>query len=39
MGNEKEHERNREWLRRLRAEEDNMTQNDINITTEMIKNK
>ena len=31
--------RNREWLRGLRAEKDNMTQNDINITTEMIKNK
>ena len=35
--NEKEHERNAEWLRELRAEKDNMKQNDINITTEMIK--
>ena len=35
--NEKEHERNAEWLRKLRAEKDNMKQNDINITTEMIK--
>ena len=33
----KEHERNTEWLRELRAEKDNMKQNDINITTEMIK--
>ena len=31
---EKEHERNAEWLR---AGKDNMKQNDINITTEMIK--
>ena len=37
--NEKEHERNAEWLRELRAEKDNMKQNDISITTEMIKNK
>ena len=35
--NEKEHERNAEWLRELRAEKDNMKQNDINITTEIIK--
>ena len=35
--NEKEHERNVEWLRELRAEKDNMKQNYINITTEMIK--
>ena len=35
--NEKEHERNAEWLRELRAEKDNMKQCDINITTEMIK--
>ena len=35
--NEKEHERNTEWLRELRAEKDNMKQNDINTTTEMIK--
>ena len=34
--NEKEHERNAEWLRGLRAEKD-IKQNDINITTEMIK--
>ena len=31
--NEKEHERNAEWLRELRAEKDNIKQNDINITT------
>ena len=35
--NEKEHERNAEWSRELRAEKDNMKQNDIDITTEMIK--
>ena len=35
--NEKKHERNTECLRELRAEKDNMKQNDINITTEMIK--
>ena len=35
--NEKEHERNSEWLRELRTEKDNMKQNDINITTGMIK--
>ena len=35
--NEKELERNAEWLTELRAEKDNMKQNDINITTEMIK--
>ena len=35
--NEKEDERNAEWLRELRAEKDNMKQNDININTEMIK--
>ena len=35
--NEKEHERNAEWLMELRAEKGNMKQNDINITTEMIK--
>ena len=35
--NEKEHERNAEWLRELRTEKDNMKRNDINITTEMIK--
>ena len=34
--NEKEHERNAEWVRELRAEKGNMKQNDINITTEMI---
>ena len=34
--NEKEHERNAEWLRELRSEKDSMKQNDINITTEMI---
>ena len=33
--NEKEHERNAEWLRELRAEKDNMKQNDINITEEI----
>ena len=36
-GNEKEHERNAEWLRELRAEKGNMNQNDINITIGMIK--
>ena len=35
--NEKERERNAEWLRELRAEKDNMKQNDIDIATEMIK--
>ena len=35
--NEKENERNTEWLRELRAEKGNMKQNDINITTEIIK--
>ena len=35
--NEKEHERNAEWFRELRAEKGNMKQNDINITTELIK--
>ena len=35
--NEQEHKRNAEWLRELKAEKDNMKQNDINITTEMIK--
>ena len=35
--NEKEHERNTEWLRELRAEKGQMKQNDINITTEMMK--
>ena len=35
--NDKEHERNTEWLRELRAKKGNMKQNDINITTEMIK--
>ena len=35
--NKKEHEINAEWLRELSAEKDNMKQNDINITTEMIK--
>ena len=35
--NEKEHEINAECLRELRAEKNNMKQNDINITTEMIK--
>ena len=35
--NEKEHGRNAEWLRELRAEKDNMKQNDMNITTEMLK--
>ena len=34
--NEKEHERNTEWLRELRTKEDNMKQSDINIATEMI---
>ena len=31
--NEKEHEGNAEWLRGLRAENDNMKQNDIDIAT------
>ena len=35
--NEKKHERNAEWLRELRLEKDNMKQNDINITPQMIK--
>ena len=35
--NEKEHKRNTEWLRELRAEKDNTKQNDINITIEIIK--
>ena len=35
--NEKEQERNAERLRELRAGKDNMKQNDINITNEMIK--
>ena len=35
--NEKEHERNAEWLRKLKAEKDDMKQHDINITAEMIK--
>ena len=35
--NEEEHERNAEWLRELSAGKDNTKQNDINITTEMIK--
>ena len=35
--NKKEHERNAEWLRELRTEKDSMTQNDINITTKIIK--
>ena len=35
--NEKEHERNAEWVRELRAEKGNMKRNDVNITTEMIK--
>ena len=35
--NEKEHERNAEWLRKFGAEKDNMKQNDIDTTTEMIK--
>ena len=34
--NEKEHEINREWVRELRAEKDNMKSNDISIT-KMIK--
>ena len=37
--NEKEHERNAEWLRELRAEKNNLKQNDINIKNEMIKEK
>ena len=35
--NEKEHERNAEWLRELRAEKDNIKQNDITITTCIAK--
>ena len=35
--NEKEHERYAELLRELRADKDNMKQNYINTTTEMIK--
>ena len=35
--NEKEQERNAEWLREFRAEKDNMKQNDINLTNEMTK--
>ena len=35
--NGKEHERKVEWLRELRAEKDKMKQNEVNITTEMIK--
>ena len=35
--NEKEYERNTEWLSELRTEKDNMKQNDNNMTTEMIK--
>ena len=35
--NEKEQERNAERLRELRAGKDNIKQNDINITNEMIK--
>ena len=35
--NKKECERNAEWLRKLRAEKDNIKQNDINVTTEIIK--
>ena len=35
--NEKENERNTEWLRGLRVEKDNMKQNDLNTTTKMIK--
>ena len=35
--NEQEHKRNAEWLRELKAEKDNMKQNDINIAPEMIK--
>ena len=35
--NEIEHERNAKRLRELSAEKDKMKQNDINITTEMIK--
>ena len=31
--NEKEHERSTKWLRELRAEKDNIKQNDINKTT------
>ena len=35
--NEKEHERNTEWLREFRAQKGNMKRHDINVTTEMIK--
>ena len=35
--NEKEHERSADCLREIRVEKDNMKQNGINITTEMIK--
>ena len=35
--NEIEHERNAEWLREFRAKKDNTKQDDINITTEVIK--
>ena len=35
--NDEEHERNPEWLKKLRAEKDNMKQYDINIITETIK--
>ena len=34
--NKKEYERNAQWIRKSKAEKDNMKQNDINIT-EMIK--
>ena len=37
MTYEKEHERNAEWLRELRAEKDHMKQNVVKITTEIIK--
>ena len=42
MANEKEHERQAEWLRELRAEKHNIKQSDINITemiTKQIKKK
>ena len=35
--NENKHERNAEWLMDLRVKKDNLKQNGINITTEMIK--
>ena len=35
--NETQHERNAEWLRELSAKKENMKQNDIYITTKMIK--